>query len=189
MLALRSYLGRVNESEDVTVVMPVALRSTLFRKQAGMSIARTQPVRSVLSEALPFAEALERLAAVENEVYRHANHEYFELKAWLFPRYDVPDDCSYDSVWLTYQPYFDLDSSELRFSAKLLTSGFVPIPLYLLIQPQDNSGDLYGIYSYALGYTKKESCERFHAFMLRFLEKGIAEPGASLHTLIDAAMA
>lgn len=188
MLALRSFLGRVNESEDVTVVMPVAMRSTLYQKQAGMSVAKTVPVRSVFSEALSFAEAAERLAAAENEIYRHARYEYYDLKDWLFPRYDVPEDGTYDSVWLTYQPYFDLDSSELRFKATFLTNSFVPIPLYLLIQPQDNSGDLYGVYSYALGYTRKESVERFHAFMLRFLENGINAPEKSLRELIDASL-
>ena len=185
MLALRSYLARTNESNDVTIILPVALRSTLYQKASGMSIAKTVPMRSIFSEELSFADALKHLAEGENELYRHAHYEYYDLKDWLFPRYDVPNDCSYDSVWLTFQPYFDLASNELEFSAKLLTSGFVPIPLYILIQPQDNSGDLYGIYSYALGYTKKESCERFHEFMLKFLEAGIENPETSLKDLID----
>lgn len=188
MLALRSYLGRVNQTEDVSVVMPVALRSTLYRKQAGMSVAKTVPVRSIFSEELPCAEALQRLAAIENEIYRHALYEYYDLKDYLFPHYEVPDGCTYDSVWLTYQPYFDLDSSDLHFSATLLTSGFVPIPLYLLIQPQDNSGDLYGVYSYALGYTKKESCESFHAFLLRFLDKSVDAPEQTIGALVDACL-
>ena len=85
----------------------------------------------------------------------------------MFPRFEVPDDCTYDSVWLTYQPYFKMGSSELKFVAKMLDNGFVPIPLYMLVQPQDDTGDLYGIYCYALGYTKKESCEQLHAFMIR----------------------
>lgn len=188
MLALRSYLGRTNESEDVMVISPVALRSTHVQKHSGLSIAKTVPVRTVFSDTLPFAEALETLAEVENEAYRHARYEYLTLKAWFETKYDVPDDCTYDSVWLTYQPYFELDSSELRFSATLLTSGFVPIPLYLLIQPQDTTGDLYGVYSYALGYTKKESCERFHAFMLKFLETSLAAPEKSLGALIDESL-
>ena len=77
-----------------------------------------------------------------------------------------------------------MGSSELKFVAKMLDNGFVPIPLYMLVQPQDDSGDLYGIYCYALDYTKKESCERLHAFMLRFLELGVAEPEQPLEDLI-----
>ena len=188
MLALRSYLARVNQKEDVLIVIPVALRSTLYRKNSGMSVAKAVPVRSVFPETLALTDALETLSRIENEVYRHARYEYYDLKDYLFPHYDVPFDCQYDSVWLTYQPYFDLDSSDLRFSAKLLTSGFVPIPLYLLIQPQDNTGDLYGVYSYALGYTKKVSCERFHAFLLRFLEQSVSSPEQTLKELVDSCL-
>ncbi len=184
MLALRSYLAHVNKSDDVMVVTPMAMRSTLYQKSAGFSIAKTAPVRMAFPSDLPFGEALNRVAAAENEVYRHAHYEYFNLKADMFPRFEVPDDCTYDSVWLTYQPFFKMGSSELRFVAKMLDNGFVPIPLYMLVQPQDDTGDLYGIYCYALGYTKKESCEQLHAFMLRFLELGVAEPEQSLEELI-----
>lgn len=184
MLALRSFLAHENRSDDVMVVMPMAMRSTLYQKAAGFSIAKTAPVRTVFPSSLSFEEALALLASVENEVYRHGHYEYFNLKAYMFPRYGVPADCTYDSVWLTYQPFFKMGSSELDFSARMILNGFVPIPLYLLVQPQDDSGDLYGIYCYALDYTKKESCEKLHAFMLRFLELGSAEPEKSLEDLI-----
>ena len=185
MMAMRSYLGRVSGTEDVTVISPMALRSTKVQRQSGMSIARAIPVRMTLSEDLPFAEAVRKLADRENEIYRHSWFGYTEHKPMLFSRFDTPGDCTYESVWLTYQPYFDMSKSELKFRARLLSSGFVPIPLYLLIEPQDNSGDLYADYSYALGYTKPESLHAFHSFMLKFLEAGAKEPEARLGDLID----
>lgn len=185
MLALRSFLGRVSNTEDVTVLCPLALRSTKVQRQSGMSIARATVVRSVISESLGFSQALRELADRENEVYRHARFNYEMAKRDFFSRFVTPMGCSYESVWMTYQPFFDMGKSVLKFRARLLPNGFVPIPLYLLIEPQDTSGDLYADYSYALGYTKPESLYRFHAFMLKFLEAGIEAPETSLEELID----
>ena len=188
MLALRSFLGRVSNTEDVTVLAPLALRSTKVQRQSGMSIARATVIRSVISESLSFSQALRELADRENEIYRHARFNYEAAKRNFFARFDTPMGCSYESVWMTYQPFFDMGKSVLQFRARLLSNGFVPIPLYLLIEPQDTSGDLYADYSYALGYTKKESLYRFHAFMLKFLEDGIETPEASLKELIDRSL-
>lgn len=185
MMAMRSFLGRVSGTEDVSVLSPMALRSTKVQRQSGMSIARANPVRMTLSEDLPFAEAVRKLADRENEIYRHAWFNYEKMKPEIYSRFDTEPGCTYESVWLTYQPYFDMSKSELQFRARLLSSGFVPIPLYLLIEPQDTSGDLYADYSYALGYTKPESLYHFHDFMLKFLEAAAKEPDKRLGDLID----
>ncbi len=184
MLALRSYLAHTNQSDDVTVVLPVAMRSTCYQKNAGFSVAKSVLIRTRFSKTLPFADALLQVAEVEDGAFRHAKYSSTNVTDYLMERYDVPGDCTYDSVWLTYQPYFELGSSKLRFTARLLPSGFIPTPLYIMIQPQDASGDLYALYDYGLGYTKEESCEQLHAFMLRFLELGVAEPEQSLEELI-----
>ena len=188
MMAMRSYLGRVSGTEDVTVLSPMALRSTKVQRQSGMSIARANPVRSIISENLTFAEAVRQLADQENAIYRHAWFNYEKMKPEIYSRFDTAPGCTYESVWLTYQPYFDMSKSELKFRARLLSNGFLPIPLYLLIQPQDNTGDLYADYSYALGYTKPESLHAFHSFMLKFLETAAKEPEARLGDLIDRSL-
>jgi len=185
MMAMRSFLGRVSGTEDVSVLSPMALRSTKVQRQSGMSIARANPVRMTLSEDLPFAEAVRKLADRENDIYRHAWFNYEKMKPEIYSRFGTEPGCTYESVWLTYQPYFDMSKSELQFRARLLSSGFVPIPLYLLIEPQDTSGDLYADYSYALGYTKPESLYHFHDFMLKFLEAAAKEPDKRLGDLID----
>lgn len=184
MLALRSYLAYTNKNDDVTVVLPVAMRSTRYQKNAGFSIAKSVLIRTQFPLTIPFAEALLRVAEVEDEAFRHAKYSSTNVTQYLQSRYDVAGDGTYDSVWLTYQPYFDMGSSKLRFTARLLPSGFIPTPLYIMIQPQDDSGDLYALYDYGLGYTKEESCVRFHAFLLRFLELGAAEPEQPLEDLI-----
>ena len=185
MMAMRSYLGRINNAEDVTVISPMALRSTKMQRSSGMSIARANPVRTIFSEQLRFSEAARLLAEHENEVYRHAHFNYEKAKAVYYPRYGTAPGCTYETVWLTYQPFFDMGKSELKFRARLLSSGFVPIPLYLLIEPQDTTGDLYADYSFSLGYTKKEGLYRYHDFMLKFLEAAAKDPEQKLSELID----
>lgn len=184
MLALRSYLAHTNASDDITVILPVAMRSTIYQKNAGFSIAKSVMIRTVFPNTIRFDEALLRVAGTEDEAFRHSKYSTTDVQNYLASRYDVPSDCAYTSVWLTYQPYFDMENSELQITAQLLPSGFIPTPLYLMIQPQDNTGDLYGIYDYGLNYVKQESCEKLHAFMLRFLELGSAEPEKSLEDLI-----
>ena len=185
MMAMRSFLGRVSGTDDVSVLSPMALRSTKVQRQSGMSIARANPVRSVLSEDLPFSEAVRLLADRENEIYRHAWFNYEKMKPEIYSRFETAPGCTYETVWLTYQPYFDMSRSDLKFRATLLSNGFSPIPLYLLLEPQDTSGDLYADYSYAPAYTREESIRHFHDFMLKFLEAAAKEPDKRLSDLID----
>lgn len=182
-LSLRSYLGRVSGTEDVIVGTPIALRSTLARKQSGLSVAIMSPVRSIVPESKKASEALQELAVLQQDVYRHARYVGSENIAGEL--HDTPMGMGYLTTWLTYQPFFDMENSDLKFVARTLSSGLVPVPLYVLVQPHDASGDLWASYVHAVGYTKPESCERYHAFMLKFLEKCAAYPEKTVGQLID----
>lgn len=184
LLALRSYLGHVSGTDDVIVDTAVARRSTLVQKQSGLTRANAIPFRSVLSGSCSFEDGVSQLDTLQKEYYRHADvllNDFFEV---LDGQHDLSFGQTYHTTWLTYQPYFDLSRSELKFTATSLHSGAAAAPLYVYITPQDDSGDLIACYDIAIGYIREQSVEDFHRFMLRFLEQGISEPKQTLEELI-----
>ena len=94
----------------------------------------------------------------------------------VWERFNVPDASIYKSVVFTYQPYFNVDGTSLKFKANHVNVGITPYPLYLNLMPHDASGDLWADYIYAVGYLQPENLERFHAFMLKFVNAGVDFP-------------
>ncbi len=185
LLALRSYQGRVSNTDDVTIASLVCCRSTLFEKHCGMNMADSQLVRSVIPDDCSFQDAVLMLSDIQNEELRYAKVVDSEVISAVNEKYGVPENGTYFSSWLTYFPPVTHGEGLIDLSVKFVTNGWAAIPLYMLIIPDSNHGTMSATYSYALGYTPRENVERFHAFMLKFLEKGIAQPDKAIGTLVD----
>ena len=184
LLALRTYLGHVSGTEDVIVDTAVARRATLVQKQSGLTRANAILFRSVIPEATSFCDALMTLDQLQKEYYRHADVLLMDFFEVLDLQQNVPLGCTYHTTWLTYQPYFDLSRSELKFRANSLHSGAAAAPLYVYITPEDNSGSMIACYDICIGYIQEESIEKYHSFMLRFLNEGIDSPEKTVDQLI-----
>ena len=181
MLALRSYLGHVSGTDDVTIGTLAANRTTLVQKRSGLSTANILSSRSIIPETCSFRDAITELTATQNEYYRRSRVK--EMSAFINGLHDVPLGNVYFTTWLTFQPYFDIASTNLRFRARFLSTGLTPLSLYLLILPDDASGG--ATYIYSVNYVPVENIERFHAFMLAFVDTGIDHPDWSIEKLIE----
>jgi len=174
MLALRTYLGIVSDTDDVTIDCTVARRATLVSKKSGMTRANMVWLRSVISPEISFADGIRQLSIIQRETYKHADFLVTSIGEVLKDtEYKAPTGATYKTVLMTYQPYFDIENAHFKFTAQQVTNGVASCPLYLNIMPLDATGSLWAYYQYAVGYTKPESLECFHKFMLCFIESGI----------------
>ncbi len=176
-LALRTFLAHNSGCEDVCIATTGARRSTLMQKKCGMTLAHMVTWRSFIeSETTTFRDALLKLSISQKDIYRHISVHMADYEKVINERFNVPENTLYKTVVFTYQPYFNVENTGLSFKATHVNVGFTPYPLYMNVMPMDNSGDLWADYIYGVGYFLPENIEKFHAFMLKFIEAGLASP-------------
>ena len=83
---------------------------------------------------------------------------------------------------------YDLSDKYLKFVPSYVSNGQSNQPCYLLILPGDRSGTLSATYVYSLADTKPENIERYHRFMLAFLDNAMNEPELTIQQLIDKSL-
>lgn len=176
-LALRTFLAKQSGNDDVCVATTGARRATLMQKKCGMTLAHMVTWRSIIDgKSTAFMDALLKLSIIQKDIYRHINVHMADYENAVKERFGAPDNTIYKSVVFTYQPYFNVENTGLSFKATHVNVGFTPYPLYMNIMPMDNSGGLWADYIYGVGYFDPENIEKFHQFMLKFLEEGISSP-------------
>lgn len=188
LLALRSYLGRVSGTDDVTVLCPFTCRSTLYEKSCGLNTTNSHWVRSVISDDRSLADALLELSDIQRDVMRYSKIINAEVLQCVYERFQTGGSMTYAPTWLSYFPPMEMDGDVMDLSAKFVSNGFAPTPLYMLVLPDSNKGTMSAAYWYAEGYTRPESVEALHAFLLRFLENSLNGPEQSVGSLIDASL-
>lgn len=185
MLALRSYLGRVSGTDDVMVNGLLAARGTLYEKNCGMNLANSHFLRIVIPESQSFSEAIDKVYEAQGDAMRICKVINVDVMNQVYRRYKTPADSFYGTTWLTYFPPMELPRDELELDGDFVSQGLIPTPLYLMILPDSSRGTLCATYWYAQDYVQPESVEKLHAFLLKFLENGVAHPERSLKELID----
>lgn len=190
MLAVRSYLGAVSGTDDVTLMNTVARRATIVQKHAGGTMVNAIPFRTIIPGSTSFLDAINQLYATQRELYRHADIPCAETMD-AFNKFNRKDGIichSYYSTSMTFQPYFSSNGGDLEYTFKREKNGAATMPLYLSIMPYDSTGDLWVNYEYIVGYIKPDSIHKLHAFMEKFLKAGAAAPDRTLDELIKESL-
>lgn len=187
-LALRTWLSRMSGSEDVCFDTTASRRSALFERDCGMTMAHQITWRSIIPGDTAFNEALKQLDISQKDMYRHVSVDMKDYLGWTNERYGFPKDAIFRSLVFTYQPYFNTEGLDLKFTADHVNTGYAFQSLYLNLMPHDASGDLYADYIYSHNYLDGENLKRFHAFMIKFLLAGIEAPDKTVDQLADECM-
>ena len=185
LLAIRSYLAAVSDSDDVMVNCLISRRSTKYQKAAGMTLANSHWVRTIYPDTVSFSEALSRVYDVQSDCYRNARLKRDDVVRLVHERFNTPPEGCYGSVWLTYFPKKELPLDTLNLDVDYVSQGFIPIPLYVMILPDSTRGTMSATYWHAYNYIQPESIEKLHAFTLKFLTKGIENPDKSIKELVN----
>lgn len=184
VLALRTFLSKMSGSADVTIGTTGARRATLVQKHCGMTLAHLVSWRSVIEDSNSFEAAIQKLNVIQKDMYRHINVLLSDYEERTKERFNVPKDGLYRSVVFTYQPYFNVENTNLKFTANHVNTGITCYPLYLNLMPHDASGDLWADYIYAVGYIDPKNLEIFHDFMLKFISAGMSVPTKTIGELV-----
>ncbi|MBQ7637655.1 MAG: hypothetical protein IJS90_01975 [Clostridia bacterium] len=187
-LAVRTFLAHNSGSSDVTVGTTGARRATLWAKHCGMTMAHMVMWRTEIDGSLSFSDALKQLDFSQKNIYKHVSVYMDDVLRDANVRFGAPENALYWSMVYTYQPYFSVENVNLKFSAEHVNVGVTPYPLYMNVMPRDGSGDLWADYIYGNGYLKPENIQKFHAFMLRFVEAGLTSPEKSVKELSEASL-
>ena len=188
-LALRTFLAMQSGNEDVCVATTGARRATLMQKKCGMTLAHMVTWRSFIeSETTSFKDALLQMSTKQKDIYRHISVHMADYEKVIKERFNVPDDTLYKTVVFTYQPYFNVENTGLSFKATHVNVGFTPYPLYMNVMPMDNSGDLWADYIYGARYFLPENIEKFHRFMLKFVDAAIISPDKTVARLREESL-
>lgn len=184
LLGIRTYLSKVNNGqEDITIENFISRRSTHAEWTSGGSRTIMFPCRTVISEDTDFISAAYEIQNVQNRIYMHSNYDPALIEEEMRKRYHTPENTSYESCYLTYQPMpVKLDNPHLRDipqHSKWFANGAATKKMYLTVSHTGNGGMKFS-YHYQTAHLDEHDMELLYYYMMRILFKGIAEPDMSI---------
>lgn len=189
LLAIRTYLSKVNKGqEDITIQNFISRRSTHAEWTSGGSRTIMFPCRTVISHDVDFLSAAYEIQNVQNKIYLHSNYDLSLIEEEYKKRYNIPENTSYESCYLTYQPMpVKMDNPKLegiRQHAKWFANGAATKKMYLTVSHTEHGGMNFS-YHYQTACYDEHDMELLYYYMMRILFKGIAEPDMTIGEIIE----
>ena len=189
LLAIRTYLSKVNNGqEDITIENFISRRSTHDEWTSGGSRTIMFPCRTVISGDTEFLAAAYEIQNVQNKIYMHSNYDPALIREEMKRRYNTPDDTTYESCYLTYQPMpVRMDNPFLKniyMHSKWFANGAATKKMYLTVSHTENGGMNFS-YHYQAACLEEHDMELLYYYMMRILFKGIAHPDMKISEIIE----
>ena len=190
LLVIRTYLSKVNDGqEDITVENFISRRSTNDELTSGGSRTLCFPCRMVIPGNTSFIDAARMIQNHQNHIYMFSGYDPEFIRDEMKKRYNTPDDTTYVSVYLTYQPPMtkdDLrtDPNKLPMHVKWFANGAATKKMYLTISHLPDR-KLNFSYHYQTAHLTEKDAELMYYYMMRILFRGIEDPGRTITEIID----
>ncbi len=189
LLAIRTYLSKVNNGqEDITIENFISRRSTHDEWTSGGSRTIMFPCRTVISPDTEFLAAAYEIQNVQNRIYMHSNYDPALIREEMKKRYHTPDDVTYESCYLTYQPMpVRMDNPFLQnipLLSRWFANGAATKKMYLTVSHNERGGTVFS-YHYQTACLNEKDMELLYYYMMRILFKGIAEPDMKIGDIIE----
>lgn len=189
LLGIRTYLSKVNDGqEDITIQNFISRRSTHDEWTSGGSRTIMFPCRTVISRDTDFMSAAYEIQNIQNRIYMHSNYDPSLIEEEMRKRYHTPENTSYESCYLTYQPMpVKMENPHLaRISqhAKWFANGAATKKMYLTVSHTEDGGMNFS-YHYQVAHLEEHDMELLYYYMMRILFKGIAEPDRTIGEIMD----
>jgi hypothetical protein len=132
--------------------------------------------------------AAREIQGLQNSIYMHSNYDpgliYDEIKR----RYNTPDDTTYVSCYLTYQPMqTKMDNPYLKdipLHAKWFANGAATKKMYLTVSHTEDGGMNFS-YHYQTVELGEKDMELMHYYLMRILFRGIEDSGRTVGQIIE----
>ncbi len=190
LLVIRTYLSKVNDGqEDITVENFISRRSTNDEMTSGGSRVLCFPCRTVISGNTTFIDAARQIQNHQNRIYMYSGYDPEFIREEMKRRYETPDDTTYVSVYLTYQP--PLTNEELKAEhpklpthIKWFANGAATKKMYLTVSHLPDR-KLNFSYHYQTAHLTEKDAELMYYYMMRILFRGIEDPGRTISEIIN----
>ena len=178
LLVIRTYLSKVCDGqEDITVENFIARRSTQDEIFSGGSRTLCYPCRTVIPADTTFIDAVRKIQDVQNHIYMNGSYDPELVRDEIRKRYGTPEDTSYVSCYLTYQPPLPTRNatSGLPSHIKWFANGAATKKMYLTVSHLPD-GALNFSYHYQNAHLTEKDMEILYYYMMRILFRGIEDP-------------
>lgn len=189
LLSIRTYLSKVNcGQEDITIQNFISRRSTHDEWTSGGSRTIMFPCRTVITPDTEFLAAAYEIQNIQNKIYMHSNYDPALIMDEIRKRYGTPENTTYESCYLTYQPMtVKMDNPHLvniKQHSKWFANGAATKKMYLTVSHTENGGMNFS-YHYQTEDLNEHDMELLYYYMMRILFKGIAHPDMTIGELME----
>ena len=189
LLGIRTYLSKVNNGqEDITIENFISRRSTHDEWTSGGSRTIMFPCRTVITPDTEFLAAAYEIQNVQNRIYMHSNYDPARIREEMKKRYGTPDDTTYESCYLTYQPMpVHVDNPFLKnieMHSKWFANGAATKKMYLTVSHTPEGGMNFSYHYQTVCLTEKDM-ELLYYYMMRILFTGISRPDIKIGELME----
>ncbi|NLB21572.1 MAG: hypothetical protein GX829_12320 [Clostridium sp.] len=186
-MGVRTFLARENKNEkDISTYNVVARRGTLKEKRTGGTRVHFMNFRTFMDESTTFIEGCHKLLTKQNELYRHADFDPFEMMSMEEAAYNRKETERYCSLAMTFQPVPMSIGDGLKIETKWYSNGTTAQLLYITIMDGDGTGGLKCYYEYMSNLTTAEKIKEFHESIVKIMVKGCENPDITLEELFEA---
>ena len=187
ILVIRTYLSKVCDGqEDITVENFISRRSTREETYSGGSRTICYPCRTVIGPETTFLEASKIIQNVLNRTYMYGNYDPEDIRAEMKKRYGTPDDTTYVSCYLTYQPPMQANKEVFRTPShiKWFANGAATKKMYLTVSHLAG-GEMNFSYHYQAADLTEEDMEILYYYMMRIMFRGIEDPNRTIGEIME----
>ncbi len=189
LLGIRTYLSKVNNGqEDITIENFISRRSTHDEWTSGGSRTIMFPCRTVITPDTEFLAAAYEIQNVQNRIYMHSNYDPALIREEMKKRYGTPEDTTYESCYLTYQPMpVHVDNpflQNIEMHSKWFANGAATKKMYLTVSHTPEGGMNFS-YHYQTACLTEKDMELLYYYMMRILFTGISRPDIKIGELME----
>ncbi|MBO6205381.1 MAG: chromosome condensation protein [Lachnospiraceae bacterium] len=189
LLGIRTYLSKVNNGqEDITIENFISRRSTHDEWTSGGSRTIMFPCRTVIPPDTEFLAAAYEIQNVQNRIYMHSNYDPALIREEMKKRYGTPEDTTYESCYLTYQPMpVHVDNpflQNIEMHSKWFANGAATKKMYLTVSHTPEGGMNFS-YHYQTACLTEKDMELLYYYMMRILFTGISRPDIKIGELME----
>jgi hypothetical protein len=189
LTGMRTYLSKQNGGqEDISIQNFISRRSTKDEWTSGGSRTIMFPCRTVIAPDTDFLAAVYEIQNTQNRIYMHSNYDPALIYDEIKKRYKTPDNTTYESCFLTYQPMpVKMENPFLKdipMHAKWFANGAATKKMYLTVSHTEDGGMNFSYHYQTVQLTEKD-VELMNYYLMRILFMGIENPDKTVKEIME----
>ena len=189
LLGMRTYLSKMNNGqEDISIQNFISRRSTQDEWTSGGSRTIMFPCRTRIMPDTDFLEAAYQIQNMQNQIYMHSNYDPAFIYDEIRKRYGTPENTTYESCYLTYQPMpVKMENpflKDIKMHSKWFANGAATKKMYLTVSHTEDGGMNFS-YHYQTVDLNEKHVELFNYYLMKIIFTGSENPELSIGELIN----